>query len=701
MSKYPTDEDMLQAGANNTSLVNQFIEQIDIEDNDHEESYVEEFECYPGGSTSSLSGGFTTITNLADENNSGGNQNHPSRSIFQIVGVEEQPSPYNSSTTLTRSQSQSNNGDNNSLNNNSNLGGSFASYYNMQRNGPFMADTHIRPDEVLQNAEAENPGYLEEGEGPGITGGFCDNAECINVSSDLSTNDGRGSSLSSITHDFFPQFKGRFVNSGRVGGFRLGRHSSTHNISCSPQSSQENETPRKKVNSKKILIPMTKRKKNNLVQGSPWYSIALQPTIHHHHDITSPSRMRQLQQMPDLNHQHQLDPEHINFPEQPFRIKPPKEVLINTPHGGKMFDSDKLNSYPTPSDTPSIISSNGVSQLFTNELRERYRRSIYRSYGHHYRRFISSNARKSIVICVCLALIIGVVATTAVIMSNRNGTSNAASAANGVTIAMPTRDDIPSVCCVDGYNPQGQDGESDPQEVKEQDAEVDKLIEEFDEVTYKDEPGFITDTSPLESYLESNLENKPIDPPESVFDESSPSEAEIAFSVAQLDAPSTDSSPEQAPMTTSPAWNQFIVPPTPKPTPDFGALLAFLPTPRPISPPPTPRPVTNAPSTRRPTQQPSKFPSRQPITPSPTDPTNGLPLFKIVGQDGDDVFPLQLCEGDCDRDDDCAEGLVCMKRNIDDRDVPGCSGIDTQGNDFCVIDTSTPSPSRKPTKRPT
>ena len=226
MSKYPTEEDMLQAGANNTTLVNQFIEQIDIEDNDHEESYTEEFECYPGGSTSSLSGGFTTITNLADENNSGGNQNHPSRSIFQIVGVEEQPpSPYNSSTTLTRSQSQSNNGGDNSVNNNSNLGGSFASYYNMQRNGPFMApDTHIRPDEVLQNAEAENPGYLEEGEGPGInTGGFCDNAECINVSSDLSTNDGRGSSLSSITHDFFPQFKGRFVNSGRVGGFRLGK----------------------------------------------------------------------------------------------------------------------------------------------------------------------------------------------------------------------------------------------------------------------------------------------------------------------------------------------------------------------------------------------------------------------------------------------------------------------------------------------
>lgn len=192
MSKYPTDEEMLQAGANNTSLVNQFIEQIDIEEDDHEESYVEEFECYPGGSTSSLSGGFTTITNLADENNSGGNQNHPSRSIFQIVGVEEQPSPYNSSTTLTRSQSQSKNGGDNSVNNNSNLGGSFASYYNMQRNG----------DEVLQNAEAEGRD-LEEGEG--ITGGFCDNAECINVSSDLSTEGGRGSSLSSITHDFFPQ----------------------------------------------------------------------------------------------------------------------------------------------------------------------------------------------------------------------------------------------------------------------------------------------------------------------------------------------------------------------------------------------------------------------------------------------------------------------------------------------------------------
>ena len=37
-------------------------------------------------------------------------------------------------------------------------------------------------------------------------------------------------------------------------------------------------------------------------------------------------------------------------------------------------------------------------------------------------------------------------------------------------------------------------------------------------------------------------------------------------------------------------------------------------------------------------------------------------------------FPLDLCEGDCDVDDDCTEGLLCFKRGGGDNLVPGCEG---------------------------
>jgi len=61
-----------------------------------------------------------------------------------------------------------------------------------------------------------------------------------------------------------------------------------------------------------------------------------------------------------------------------------------------------------------------------------------------------------------------------------------------------------------------------------------------------------------------------------------------------------------------------------------------------------------------------------------------MPMLEIVGQDGKGAFPLGLCQGDCDNDDECQEGLVCLERNPGDP-VPGCAGDNLDSTtDFCV-----------------
>lgn len=34
-----------------------------------------------------------------------------------------------------------------------------------------------------------------------------------------------------------------------------------------------------------------------------------------------------------------------------------------------------------------------------------------------------------------------------------------------------------------------------------------------------------------------------------------------------------------------------------------------------------------------------------------------------------------LCQGDCDTNDDCKEGLICFQRDSNE-DIPGCAGKD-------------------------
>lgn len=71
--------------------------------------------------------------------------------------------------------------------------------------------------------------------------------------------------------------------------------------------------------------------------------------------------------------------------------------------------------------------------------------------------------------------------------------------------------------------------------------------------------------------------------------------------------------------------------------------------------------------------------------------TSGSRTAVYVGND--DVSNLGLCQGDCDRDRDCAPGLRCHQRSRG-QGSPGCTlsqALMNSDNDFCVSDTSTSS----------
>lgn len=84
------------------------------------------------------------------------------------------------------------------------------------------------------------------------------------------------------------------------------------------------------------------------------------------------------------------------------------------------------------------------------------------------------------------------------------------------------------------------------------------------------------------------------------------------------------------------------------------------------------------------------------------EPHRGLIELQAFGGDPDPSrFPLQVCQGDCDADNDCAEGLVCFQRDAL-MEVPGCEGGATfaAATDFCMAD-STKTPTTAPTPQPT
>jgi len=57
-------------------------------------------------------------------------------------------------------------------------------------------------------------------------------------------------------------------------------------------------------------------------------------------------------------------------------------------------------------------------------------------------------------------------------------------------------------------------------------------------------------------------------------------------------------------------------------------------------------------------------------------------VYKRIGQDP--VLPLNLCEGDCDSDDECMGSFVCYQRDYY-FPSPGCSGVpENSRDDYCV-----------------
>ena len=62
------------------------------------------------------------------------------------------------------------------------------------------------------------------------------------------------------------------------------------------------------------------------------------------------------------------------------------------------------------------------------------------------------------------------------------------------------------------------------------------------------------------------------------------------------------------------------------------------------------------------------------------------PKLKDYGWGADKGRTLQLCEGDCDNDSQCAAGLKCHHRN-GFNPVPGCTGMGKDGMDYCVAPT--------------
>lgn len=120
---------------------------------------------------------------------------------------------------------------------------------------------------------------------------------------------------------------------------------------------------------------------------------------------------------------------------------------------------------------------------------------------------------------------------------------------------------------------------------------------------------------------------------------------------------------------------------------------------------PTVTPETAEPTTAAPTDAPTAPPTTAEPTVSPTatptettpepsaaadSPTAGLVELDYVGNNGEppEAFPLQVCQGDCDDDDECAEGLVCFERETENDAVPGCFGLPANG-DYCILAPST------------
>ena len=114
----------------------------------------------------------------------------------------------------------------------------------------------------------------------------------------------------------------------------------------------------------------------------------------------------------------------------------------------------------------------------------------------------------------------------------------------------------------------------------------------------------------------------------------------------------------------------------------------------PVTKTPAAAPIAAAAVTAKPT---TAAPVKADPTPGPTPP---LLELNMIGNDGSpsSLYPLGLCQGDCDNDAECADGLICFQRDQNDP-VPGCLGTDSSRNDYCIVDPNAV-PSESPSASP-
>ena len=410
---------------------------------------------------SHLTGGFTTITNICDGSPDAAAMDQrcfPSHSTFQVLGVMDTTSSSNAGDDSDRHDND----------HDSHLG-TFASYFNMQKNGPHSPDAHIGCGQMIlkqyenDDDDADHSVDTEEG-----GRGYCEQQhqalDCCHhrdAEDDDHVSRGGQSSLSSITNEFyyFPKFngRGRFINYGsqkKKTNASSKKNSSSNN---SPQSSKEKKSP-----SSYTRDTSTMRVHKGRDSLLPWYSIPriqLQP--HFHHEDYTEQKERHMM-MSDQEHPIVLNNAHSTGQHAIIvASRPPSEVLIS-PLGHANNPLEKFPPHNSSSETPSVISSSDLSQYFTNELRERYKFIIHRSYRTHYHQFINSScAKRSIVAFVSTSLLVAMITTTTIVLG-RHVPRAWMNGAN-VTLVIPGRDGIPYACCVDNntglYVPQedGQD----------------------------------------------------------------------------------------------------------------------------------------------------------------------------------------------------------------------------------------------------
>lgn len=106
------------------------------------------------------------------------------------------------------------------------------------------------------------------------------------------------------------------------------------------------------------------------------------------------------------------------------------------------------------------------------------------------------------------------------------------------------------------------------------------------------------------------------------------------------------------------------------------------------------RPFTT-PSTPPP-QEPTSATKPTPPPISNPNPSSGFypELVSFGGSPPAFRFPLGLCQGDCDSDKDCQNGLVCYQRDGNQNQVPGCTGEDNSKTDYCIYPVNNYSPGK-------